>query len=535
LILASSGNTGDGWRKGAELMAGASGIEVASTSIVERRQVMRKVLGAFFVVLVILLSTGLHAEEAQQDPRSDGVMKEVVVTGTRFEQQIERIPANITVIEEEDIRNSNARTIPDLLRGEESIVVRDWTGNRKQVTVDLRGFGESASSNVLVLVDGRRVNEIDLSGVDWTQIPLENIERIEILRGTGSVLYGDNAVGGVINIITKIPSQELAFTAGATFGSYSLNAENFSVSGGKGQFTGSLYGSYESTHGYRENGEYRAKDVGGKILFDATDFLTLNFSGSYHSDDFGLPGPRNLDKLNTDRRGTQTPSDGGSTGDGYLNGGFDLSLAEYGQVVADVSYRKRRTTFDLIDFAFFQDFAIETYSITPKYIWNGAVFGHENRLIAGVDFYWADLDRKDYFGSRAFLFGLPTFEKDSYGLYFNNDFSILQNLILSLGARSEKADYQVTERDSVTRVTTSTTTIKEREPAYAAGLTYLYDEKSSVFFRANRSFRFPNTDELNLNYDLKPQIGRHYEAGIRHFFTPLIQTNMTLVQSGNKE
>jgi iron complex outermembrane recepter protein len=292
---------------------------------------MRKGFGASVLFLAVVLQSGLHAEEIRKDPGSDVVMKEVVVTGTRFEQQIERIPANITVIDEEDIRNSNARSVPDLLRGQESIVVRDWTGNRKQVTVDLRGFGESASSNVLVLVDGRRVNEIDLSGVDWTQIPLENIERIEILRGTGSVLYGDNAVGGVINIITKVPSQEFAFTAGATFGSYSLNADNFSVSGGKGKFTGSLYGSYESTDGYRENGEYRGKDVGGKILFDATDFLTLNFSGSYHSDDFGLPGYLTLNELNTDRRGTQTPLDGGSTGDGYLKGGLDLTLGDYGQ------------------------------------------------------------------------------------------------------------------------------------------------------------------------------------------------------------
>ena len=64
----------------------------------------------------------------------------------------------------------------------------------KSASVDIRGFGETAPLNTLVLVDGRRVNEIDLSGVDWTQIPLDQIERIEIVRGAGSVLYGDNAL-----------------------------------------------------------------------------------------------------------------------------------------------------------------------------------------------------------------------------------------------------------------------------------------------------------------------------------------------------
>jgi outer membrane cobalamin receptor len=171
----------------------------------ERRWVMKRSFGAGVVALSVLLSSGLFAEEAQKTPRTDVMMKEVVVTGTRFEERIERIPANITVIDEEDIKNSNAGSIPDLLRSQEGIVVRDLLGTGKTAQVDLRGFGESAPYNVLVLVDGRRVNEIDLSGVDWTQIPIENIERIEILRGTGSVLYGDNAVGGVINIITRIP------------------------------------------------------------------------------------------------------------------------------------------------------------------------------------------------------------------------------------------------------------------------------------------------------------------------------------------
>ena len=87
------------------------------------------------------------------------------------------------------------------------VVVRDFYGTGKTASVDIRGFGETAPLNVLVLVDGRRVNEIDLSGTDWTQIPIDQIERIEIVRGAGSVLYGDNAVGGVINIITKKPDK----------------------------------------------------------------------------------------------------------------------------------------------------------------------------------------------------------------------------------------------------------------------------------------------------------------------------------------
>ena len=67
------------------------------------------------------------------------------------------------------------------------------------------GFGDHASSNLLVLVSGRRVNDIDMSGIDWAQVPLQHIEKIEIIKGGGVVLYGDNANGGVINIITQQP------------------------------------------------------------------------------------------------------------------------------------------------------------------------------------------------------------------------------------------------------------------------------------------------------------------------------------------
>ena len=511
---------------------------------------MRKVLGASFVVLVIFLSTGLHAEEAQQDSRSDVVMKEVVVTGTRFEERIERIPTNITVIDEEDIRNSNAQSVPDLLRTQEGIVVRDLLGTGKTAQVDLRGFGESASSNVLVLVDGRRVNEIDLSGVDWTQIPIENIERIEILRGTGSVLYGDNAVGGVINIITRIPSQDLAFSAGADFGSYGLHGERVSISGGQGRFMGSLYGTYQSTNGYRENNDYRAKDAGGKILFDATDFLTLNLSGAYHSDDYGLPGPLPESALSTDRRSSLDPLDKAETQDRYLSLGFDLDMGGYGNLLTDVSLRDRDTKSDFPDplFPFVIDSNIRTNGLSSRYIWSGSLFDRANTLVAGADLYQSNQDLETFSGSFSSvpsLTGTADISRDSLGFYLSNDFSIVQTLILSAGVRHEKVEYDLHQRDlSAFPLAPLDQTVTEREKAYSAGLTYLYSDKSSVFARANRSFRFPLTDELVLfdffagtirvNSDLKPQTGMHYETGIRHFFTPDLQATVTLFRADIK-
>ena len=137
------------------------------------------------VFLFVPRMSGVCAQESEPDV----TLEEVVVTAARAEQSIEKVPANVTVIDEKDIKNSNAKTVVDLLRSDEGIVVRGLLGNGKRSEVDLRGFGETGPYNALVLVDGRRVNEIDLSGVDWTQIPLDQVER-KASGATGSAGAG---------------------------------------------------------------------------------------------------------------------------------------------------------------------------------------------------------------------------------------------------------------------------------------------------------------------------------------------------------
>ena len=243
----------------------------------------------FAGVLCWLLGSAYLGYALDDQPASDETvtMGEVVVTGTRTQEQIEKVPANVTVITHKEIEDSNAKDVPDLLQTQVGVTVQNLLGNGKKVNVGLRGFGETDPYNTLVLVDGRRVNEIDLSGVDWTQIPLDQIERIEIVRGMGSVLYGDNAVGGVINIITKTPGKTPHAKVGFTSGSYGRNKESVSLSGGQDKVAASLFAAYDSTNGYRENNMFRAKDLGAKIVLDPSDMLRFNISGSHHSDKYG--------------------------------------------------------------------------------------------------------------------------------------------------------------------------------------------------------------------------------------------------------
>jgi len=517
-------------------------MDLTYSSREERRQRMKPNWHKMFCTGLVgfaLTAGGVAQAEAEREI----TLAPVVVTATRIEQRVERVPANVTLIDEEDIKNSNAKTVVDLLRSEEGVVVRDLLGNGKTSQVDLRGFGETGPYNTLVLVDGRRVNEIDLSGVDWTQIPLGQIERIEVVRGTGSVLYGDNAVGGVINIITKTPSEKFKVTAGVTAGSYGRHKEEAYISGGHENIAGSLFASYEDTDGYRDNNEFRAKDVGGKIVFDLSEFLSLNLNGSYHSDHYGLPSSLTEGEMAVDRKNTVAPYDETESTDQYLKLGVDLDLGKYGNIVTDLSYRDRESEEDFVSFTFASERDTETWGITPRYIWDGAILDHGNTLIAGIDFYSSEQDVASFFGTPLVPSAVSDIERESSGVYFNNEFSLLENLILSFGARHEKVRYDLSQKDlsSFFPLAPLDDTVTERENAYSGGLTFLYDDRSSVFARANRSVRFPLTDEvivfdyfagqILVNPDIKPQTGEHYEVGVRHYFTPDISANMTLFRA----
>jgi iron complex outermembrane receptor protein len=417
--------------------------------------------GLSFLGLAIGNAYGVENEEII-------TLETVVVTATRTEQDIERVPANVTVIDEEDMKNSNATTVVDLLRSEEGIVVRDLLGNGKGAQVDLRGFGESGPYNTLVLVDGRRVNEIDLSGVAWTQIPLEQIERIEIVRGTGTVLYGDNAVGGVINIITKIPYKEPVLSAGVSGGSYGRNKEQIAISGGGERVGASLFASHDATDGYRENGEFKANDIGGKIIVDATESLSVNVAGSYHSDEYGLPGPLTEEEVDSNPRASTRPLDDAESIDQYLKLGFDLALDTYGSIATDLSYRNRKTDTQFISFDFASDSETSTWAITPRYTWANEIFGHANTLIAGIDFYRSEQDLESFYGTPVAPYSISKVERDTNGFYVNDEFSLFDNLILTAGARSERVTYDLSQEDLAFGLAPLDDTVTERENAYSA-------------------------------------------------------------------
>jgi len=308
----------------------------------------------------------------------------------------------------------------------------------------------------------------------------------------------------------------------------------------------SINASFDETEGYRKNNKYKAEDIGGKIVFDASESLSLKLSGSSHKDEFGLPGALTEAQVKADRKSTANPQDEGNSRDSYISAGFDLAVGKNGNFVTDLSYRTRSND------AVFPDSTsplatnsnLKTWGFAPKFVFNGEIFNFKNTLVAGADFYGSEQDIDSYGG---FFIPLTTktsisnIERDSVGIYFNNEYAVKDNIILSLGARHEKVRYDLVQEDMTGFLAPLDEKMSDSKNAYNAGLTFVYADKSSVFVRANRSFRFPLTDELvyidwstlayKANTDLKPQTGKHYEAGIKHSFTEKISGNITLFRA----
>ena len=152
-------------------------------------------------LLALAVSAGCFPARAQAAPADDATaLDRVVVTATRTPQPAERSLAAVTVIDRARIERLQPASLVDLLRGETGISIANTGGAGKLSTLFLRG---TESDHVLVLVDGLRIGAATAGLASFQDIPVEQIERIEIVRGPGSALYGADAIGGVVPKETK--------------------------------------------------------------------------------------------------------------------------------------------------------------------------------------------------------------------------------------------------------------------------------------------------------------------------------------------
>ena len=142
------------------------------------------------------------------------------VTALRFADSVFDVPASTQNISSDAIEKSGLVSVPDVLRRHAGVNVRNTGLSPFTAELSMRGFGENSGQRVMVIVDGQRLNTLDLSFINWAQLPLENIENIEVMRGPQTAAYGNYAESGVVKITTKRWNQPDTAKIGGFFGTY---------------------------------------------------------------------------------------------------------------------------------------------------------------------------------------------------------------------------------------------------------------------------------------------------------------------------
>jgi iron complex outermembrane receptor protein len=482
---------------------------------------------------------------AQQTPSPQNAAQQqiaaldtVVVTASRFKERYDDKPVNMTVITQEDIRRSPAKTVPDLLAEQAGVQIHDFFGNNAATTtIDLRGFGITGTQNTLILVDGRRVSDIDLSGVQWSAVPLANVERIEIVRGGGSVLYGDGAVAGVINIITRSPldGRERG-SLRARAGAYNTHETGVTAQYRSGNFGIGASASHLESDGYRRNNQNRQSNAaadlrwlteGGEVaLRMATDHQGIRLPGARQ-----VQPSTNTNQLVTDRRGAQTPLDWAQRNGNRINfdwlqriGGAEFNLAAGWRSKEQISY------FDFTGNPDYRIADLDVWSLSPRVRWSPDLPGGRHTVVAGLDWYQWDyrLRRSNSTLNIGNPFNVIDARQDNLSAYVQDTLQVSPRLTLTAGLRHERFKANATDTFNAAAPGGAfgsgapPAAQTESAQAYEAGARYALTPMLAVTGKTARSYRFANVDEvyetsaafLNQFQFLRPQTAQHHELGM---------------------
>lgn len=250
------------------------------------------------ILSVIFLLFFLPTTSPGAEPKQEETLEPVVVTATRIETPIEEVTTSISVITAEDIEEQQADTVLGVLRNVPGLDVVQTGSRGTQTSVFIRG---SESDQVLVLVDGVEVNGTTVGSFDFANLTAEDVERVEILRGAGGTLYGSQAIGGVINIITKRGAGLPEVTLSTEGGNGHSHRQNLSLRGETGKVGYSITAARIESQGFhRFNDDYRNLTTSGRLDYRLTKDTSLQgifrfvktAEGLFNSNNFiPLPDP----------------------------------------------------------------------------------------------------------------------------------------------------------------------------------------------------------------------------------------------------
>ncbi|MGK5053124.1 TonB-dependent receptor family protein [Janthinobacterium sp. RB2P8] len=433
-------------------------------------------------------------------------LNQIVVTGSRFNSDPALQPIGATVITADEIRRAGVTDVNQAIRKIGGVYGRQGLlGNPDNFTLDLRGFGATASQNMVVVLDGVRLSENELSDPLLTTIPIDSVERIEITRGGSSVLYGDGATGGIINIVTKRPGKQAG--RGTVF------AEAGQL--GQREVRGSVVQSWDNvalnaaigrleTDNYRDNNEYKQNTFSGGAQWSGKD-VRAGLRIDSTRQDIRFPGSLTMAQFEANPRQTKTPKDFGSIDSDRYTAFAEGRLGAV-DLAAELS-RSEKTA--KTNFGSPRQAKTKQNQFSPRLRHLGLFDGMLNEIVAGVDFIkWdSNIDSS---------YSLAKANQKSQAFYVRDElkFAGPQNFRIAAGVRHETFDKDF--NDPIGYPTTAYN-IKQNFNAWDVQGSFDVVPQVNLYAKAGQSYRVANADENNstpvANKPLQGQTSHDLELG----------------------
>ena len=443
------------------------------------------------------------AAPASAQPADQSPLEPVIVSASRSPQPLQTAPIGATLITAQAIERSGVTDANEAVRKLGGVPARASLGLGREPILDLRGHGETASNNLVVLVDGVRISENEQLSARLSSIPAGMIERIEIVRGGASVLWGEGASGGVINVILKRPGAE---DAGAVSGSVTLAAESqggrdaqVALGAGTAEAAFDVHARSLKTDGWRDNAHLREDTVSVGLRAQQG---PLSATLRAHVDDAsgGLPGALSYAQFDADPRQSLSPRDHGrsrleryTAAPGWGRGG--------GRVPLEAAARAPPRRAGVSGYPGAQE--MDGWQLTPRVAYSSAAGAARQTTTVGADLTGWHFSSSD--GERARQSGRAAF--------IQSDWTLPTRTRVSIGLRDEAVEQSsLTQSPWGDAAWGTDRTLHAREAAISQTLAEGWD----AYLRWARSFRLPNVDDNRyLAQPLKPQTSRDVEIGSR--------------------
>jgi len=437
------------------------------------------------------------------------------------------------IIDRKDLEKYTNTPIHKIIDKESGIKSRSIYGpssSGSKTTIDIRGMGAQAKSNVLILVNGQRLNNIDMSEIDFPSIPIESIDRIEIFKGNAAaVLYGEGSIGGAINIITSpqinnnnkneviikkgtFNHEEVAWNTFQKINNYSIN----------------IYFNHVETDGFRDENEQQQNNFTSEFRYPGSKgdhFFSVSLSEQIMS----TPSDRSQDQLYSDRKGSNTPDDYiNSFGSSFIYS-TEYNVSDSSKIILNSSVRLKDSYSDLQSTSYpsYSDTSLTNYQFTPRINHSTKLFGKISRSTYGFDIQYADYLSYRKKNEDAVPLHVYDAWQSTLSFYTQQSISLSNYTTLGAGLRVQRnriaiGDHLDIYAPDYAGWQTEHATLSDQETnfAYNIGLDHSLNNNKTVYARIGSGFRYANIDDRiggseDTSLELYTQKTNDFEFGLK--------------------